>query len=777
MSYTTHWSPGTYPPANRSSKVDEYKSAKQGTVRVPDPYDWLERDTPETQNWVTEQEAYTRSFLDQNSQRGKLEDSIRASTDFERFGHPSLKADNRWYWSYNSGLQAQSVYYRSKDATLPSFSNGETGAGGEVFFDPNVLSEDGTVSLATAAFSRDGKYFAYALSRSGSDFTTIYVRPTSAPLTRADDGGALNDEIRFVKFSGIVWTKDGKGFFYQRYPDRASHGEATSDKAGTETEGDRDAMLYYHRVGTAQSEDVLVMRDAEHPTYMWHASVSEVDGRWLYLYTSKDTSRKNLLWVADLSTQEIGANMKWTKLIDDFDADYGIIGNDGSKLYLQTNADGALRYKIISVDLDKFSAAGEGAKISSLAHDLVPEDPEAKLDDATIVGGSRLVLTYQRNVKDELYVHSLTTGKRLTRLAEDHVGALGVSGRREQPWFFVSLTGFTNPGVVQRYSFSSPPADGKDLWLKETELKEESEKGTLETWRATRVAGLAGTDGFVAEQVWYESKDGTKVPMFIVRHESTPLDGSAPVLQYGYGGFTISLTPFFSPSMLTFLAAYGAILAVPNIRGGGEFGEEWHLAGTRERKVNCFDDFIAASEWLVANKYTSRGRIVLNGGSNGGLLVAACINRAPQGLIGAGIAEVGVLDLLKFADFTIGRAWTSDYGDPHEAADFDFIHPISPLHNVPTVDADGKEIVLPPTMLLTADHDDRVVPLHSFKHAATLQHVKKDNPNPLLIRIEKKAGHGAGKSTEQRIKEAADKWGFVAQVLGLEWKAPKTKGA
>lgn len=271
-------------------------------------------------------------------------------------------------------------------------------------------------------------------------------------------------------------------------------------------------------------------------------------------------------------------------------------------------------------------------------------------------------------------------------------------------------------------------------------------------------------DEFSAEQVWYESKDGTKVPMFVVKHKSTKLDGTAPAIQYGYGGFSISLSPSFSPTILTFIKAYSAVYALPNIRGGGEFGEEWHLAGTRERKINVFDDFIAATEYLVKNKIAAPGKVAINGGSNGGLLVAACVNIAPEGTFGAGVAEVGVLDLLKFADFTIGKAWTSDYGNPHDSHDFDFIYPISPLHNVPT------DKSLPPLLLMTADHDDRVVPLHSFKHAATLQHTLAHNPHPLLIRIDKKAGHGAGKATEKRIQDAADKWGFVAQSLGLEWQ-------
>ncbi|KAI0318097.1 prolyl oligopeptidase [Amylostereum chailletii] len=752
MSYS-HWKPKQYPSARRSDHIDVYESESKGKVSVHDQYQWLEQNTDETDQWTTAQADYTRSFLEANPDLSKLEEEIRQSTNYERFGPPSLKKDGRWYWSYNSGLQPQAVYLRSADSKLPAFPREDKSSplGGDVFFDPNVLSEDGTVSLSTAAFSRDGKWFAYALSRSGSDFTTIYIRSTEHPLTSLENDQKLTDEIRFVKFSSINWTEDSKGFFYQRFPDRASHGSAAEDKAGTETDGDRDAMLFYHTVGTPQSEDILVMKNAEEPEWMWSADVTEDGGKYVALYISRDTARKNLLWIADLTKEAIGPNLNWIKIVDEFESRYDVIGNDGSKIYIRTNAD-APRYKVISVDLDEYVNASQKGKvhIKDLAKDLIPEDEEALLEDVALIGKDRLVVTYQHNVKHELYIHALATGQRLTRLAADHVGTLGAYGRRDQNWFFISQTGFTNPGTVARYEFSE--ASG-------------SERGTWSIWRETFVNGLAGTGGFIAEQIWYESKDGTKIPMFIVRHADTKLDGTAPAVQYGYGGFSISINPFYSPSLLTFLKAYGGILAVPNIRGGGEFGEDWHLAGTKERKANCFDDFIAASEWLVQNKYAAKGKIIINGGSNGGLLVAACVNRAPEGLIGAAIAEVGVLDLLKFADFTIGRAWTSDYGDPHKAHDFDFIYPISPLHNIP------KDKVLPPTILLTADHDDRVVPLHSFKHAATLQHLKADNPHPLLIRVQKKAGHGAGQATEQRIKSSADKLGFVAQCLGLEWKA------
>ncbi|KZT12672.1 uncharacterized protein LAESUDRAFT_718954 [Laetiporus sulphureus 93-53] len=738
----TQWIPSRYPPARRSDHVDVYKSEAKGEVRVHDPYQWLEQNSEETEQWVNAQEAFTWAYLDQNPERQTLEDAIRKNEKFAKFSAPSFKYDKRWYWTYNSGLQGHAVIYRSKDSNLPDVTT-EQGPGGHVFFDPNLLSADGTTALSASSFSRSGELWAYGISRSGSDFFTVYIRPTSAPFASRDntdtrpshDDGRLPEEIRFVKFSAITWTADSKGFFYQRFPARESHGSAESDLAGTETDSDKNAMLYYHRIGTPQSEDVLIQKDASNPEWMWHAEVTELDGRYMILTISQDTSRKNLLWIADLEKDAIDQNMRWDKLVNEYEADYQYIANDGSKFYLMTNK-GAPQYKLVSIDL-----ADPPEK--RVFKDVIPEDKDAHLEGVHAINENSLIVTYKRNVKDEIYVYDMS-GKRLTRVAADFVGSARVTGRRDQSWFFASLTGFTTPGIVARYNFSE---------------KEEAKRWSI--YRTTQVTGL-NSDDFIADQVWYESKDGTKVPMFIVRHKDTKLDGTAPALQYGYGGFSIPVSPFWSSSILTYLQMYGSILAVPNIRGGSEFGEEWHLAGTRERKANCFDDFIAASEYLVEKKFATRGKIALSGASNGGLLVAACVNRAPEGLLGAGIAEVGVLDLLKFADFTIGRAWTSDYGDPHNPHDFDFIYPISPLHNVPT------DKVLPATILLTADHDDRVVPLHSFKHAATLQHLLPNNPNPLLVRIDKKSGHGAGKSTDKRIIEAADKLGFVAQSMGLE---------
>ncbi|KAL1747799.1 prolyl oligopeptidase [Schizophyllum fasciatum] len=729
-----------YPHARRSDHVDVYKSAARGDVRVPDPYHWLEAHSPETDAWTTEQAAFARAYLDKNPDRDALQAAFTESYNYAKFSAPfrfTHTPQGRWYWWYNSGLQAQSVLYRSQDGTLPDFSSDKEP--GEVFFDPNLLSDDGTVAIATYKASKCEKYFAYALSYSGSDSSVIYIRPTDMPLAQtgdkrpSHDDGRLPDELRFVKFSSITWTHDSRGFFYQRYPDASKL--ATSAEDAIATQADKDAMIYYHRVGTDQSADILVHKDGEHPEWMFGTAVSSRDGRYLMMSTSKDTTRNNLLWIADLEKNEIGPQMNWIKLVDEFDGEFGYLGNDGTMFYFMTNRNAPLE-KVVSVDIAPV-AAGATPEFT----DVIPHG-YAQLSDATLVG-DHFVVVYTRDVKDELYVYS-KAGTRLTRLAPDFVGAAGVVGHRDERAFFVEMTGFNTPKTVARYDFG------------------EAEEGAR--WRVVRTTAVRGVDPaeFEARQVWYESKDGTRVPMFVVRHKDTPLDGTAAAIQYGYGGFSISINPFFSPMMMAFCQRYNAILAVPNIRGGGEFGEEWHLAGTRERKVNVFDDFIAATEYLVKNKYAAPGKVAINGGSNGGLLVAACANRAPEGTFGAAVAEVGVLDLLKFADFTIGRAWCGDYGDPHDPADFDFIYPLSPLHNVPT------DRVLPPTILLTADHDDRVVPMHSFKHAATLQHLHPANPHPLLLRVDKKSGHGAGKSTEKRIQEAADKWGFVAQAMGLE---------
>ncbi|EIN10182.1 hypothetical protein PUNSTDRAFT_142274 [Punctularia strigosozonata HHB-11173 SS5] len=728
-STTTALWPRPYPPARRSDHVDVYDSAKDG-----------KHDGPETEAWTTVQERFTREFLDAIPERKILEDKIRENINYAKFSSPSLKNDGRWYWYYNSGLQAQYTLYRSRDSTLPDFTKNPE-ADAEVFFDANLLAEDGTASLGSTSFAPSGEHWAYSVSRSGSDSVTIYVRPTSSPYTSGShDDGRLADELKYIKFSSITWDLKSEGFFYQRFPQRDTLELARVDKIGAESEKDEYAMLYYHRLGTSQSDDLLILKDDKNPQYRWSAHIAEIDRRYLVVAVSADTSQKNLLWICDLANNEIGPDMKWHKVVDKFHALYTVIAIEGTKLYTHTNKD-ADQFKLITIDL---------ADESWTETDLIPEDKGACLEQVVAVSKDRLAVVYKRDVKDEVYVYELSSGKQLARVASDFVGTMSISGDRRHPWFFVNMTGFTTPAIIGQYDFTVEEKEGR--------------------WAVRRQADVRGLrpEDFVAEQRWYASKDGTKVPMFIVRHKATKVDGTAPAIQYGYGGFGISVNPFWSPALLTVIERYGGVLAVANIRGGGEFGEAWHLAGTKERKHNCFDDFIAATEFLVENKYAAPGKVAINGGSNGGLLVAASAFRAPEGTFGAVVSEVGVHDMLKFSQFTIGHAWRSDYGDPQKPEDFDFIKPISPLHNVST------DKTLPPTILLTADHDDRVVPLHSFKLAATLQHLHPQSKHPLLIRIQKKAGHGAGKSTEQAIKEAADKWGFVVQTMGL---VPKSEPA
>ncbi|KAG8895004.1 hypothetical protein FRB99_000820, partial [Tulasnella sp. 403] len=608
-----------------------------------------------------------------------------------------------------------------------------------IFFDPNLLSEDGTSSLATTAISKCGKFFAYGVSKSGTDSFNIYVRETCSPFNQETAGkykgnfeeepGRLSDIIRFVKFSTIVWKHDSSGFFYQRFPEPQQESDTPDGKksTGIETGKDRDAAVYFHRLNTDQSEDVLVFKDPENPEHLFGVSITEFDGRWLELYTSRDTSHKNKLWLADLHADKIGPNLRWYKVINDFDAEYSIEANDDRKFYVVTNKD-APRKKVVTFELPEYGELQNGTK-SIEFKEFIPEDKDgAVLDAFSAANGQAFIVQYSKNVHDEVWIVG-HDGSLKERLDPDFLGSMSVSCKRRDDFFFVTMSGFTNPSMVKQYKFPEANSD-------------ETKGGTYTLWRKTYLSDLVPED-FSAEQVWYKSSDGISIPMFIVRHKNTPINGTAPAIQYGYGGFSYTITPFFSPSMLTFIKAYRGILAVPGIRGGAEFGEEWHLAGIREKRVQVYDDFIWATKYLEDNGYAGKGKVAINGGSNGGTLVAACVNRAPEGTFGAAVADVGVMDLLKFHRYTIGSAWISDYGNPDNPHDFDFIRDYSPLHNVPT------DRVLPPVMLLTGDHDDRVVPHHSFKHIATLQHIGSQNPHPLLLRVDLKSGHGAGKSTKQ----------------------------
>ncbi|KAA1076251.1 hypothetical protein PGT21_036362 [Puccinia graminis f. sp. tritici] len=756
------WDPKAtpYPPVRRDPDSSEvFQSKQNGSVTVPDPYSWLHeppKQSKDTQQFVTSQQALTKDYLSKYPHRDSLHAAVTKTWDYARFSCPSLKPDGHYYFSFNSGLQAQSIIYRVKkgqeEDALKRATDPKQPAG-ELFLDPNLFSIDGTTALSFSATSESGIYMAYGVSRSGSDSQTIYVRRTDSPHTksaadggkRGEDPGRMEDTVEKVKFSSLSWMKDDSGFFYSRFPDEQAKAEKPSGSgadvqgeveidAGTDTKADLNHMLYFHKLGEPQSKDLLIVEDPANPSYMWGAEVSD-DAKYLILTTSKDTGRSNRLWVADLTSQPLSSEMKWQKIVNEFGNEYIFAANDGSLLYFMTNKDAPKR-KVVTYDLSK---PEEGFK------DLIPEDPQAVLEGYYPTNKEFTVLSYSRDVKDELYLHEIKSGKRIKRIGGDLIGTIGgLSGRRKHDEFFFQISSFLSPGTVYRYRF------------------DRQEDQELVEFRKTLIPGFNSND-FVSKQVFYESKDGTKVPMFIVHKKDFQQDGTAPALQYGYGGFSISISPYFSPSFMSFVAHYGGVLAVPNIRGGGEYGEDWHLAGCFEKKQNVFDDFQYATKYLVANQYAAPDKVTIMGGSNGGLLVAACVNQAPE-LFGAALAEVGVLDMLRFHRFTIGRAWIADYGDPEDPEAFDYLIKYSPLHNV------NPAAEYPALMLLTADHDDRVVPLHSFKYAAAVQHALPTNKQPCLLRLDLKAGHGAGKSTEMKINSVVDQLSFVALSLGLEWK-------
>lgn len=705
-----------YPTPKRDESImDIYHAARS----IPDPYRVLEDpDHHETKAFVQEQNAVFQEFLRDSKFKSKLKDRLTEMFNYERFGCP-FKRGNSYYYFHNSGLQPQSVLLRksSLDDTP------------EVFFDPNKLSEDGTVSLNTYSFSHTGKFFAYALSSSGSDWVRIFVKETAKP----DAGDIEKTPLEWAKFTGIAWTHDDAGFFYNLYPKPTN---LSTENAGRETDKSKNQMAMYHRIGTPQSEDILCFKDPEHPERMFGSTVSD-DGNYLILSISESCDPKNLLYVCDLKTQYasiIDAPPIYTKVVDEWKAEFSYLTNNGPVFYFETTLD-APRKKIIKFDLTN-------PELGFI--DVVPQSSDV-LSISTVVADNKLILVYLQDVKHVIKLFDLESGKPLAPLELPlPTGSIikSMTGRREDQEAFYSFGSYLSPGMIYRYNFNTM-----------------SQSVFLET----QVKGYDSTK-FQTEQIFYNSKDGTKIPMFIVSKKNCVRDGSNPTLLYAYGGFNISILPSFSVSWLTFVEKFNGVVAVANIRGGSEYGEEWYKAGRLQNKQNCFDDFQYAAKHLSAHGYTSPEKLAISGASNGGLLVAACVNQAPE-LFGCGIADVGVHDLLRFKHFTIGAAWTSDYGDPEASVEeFENALKLSPLHNVRT---DGT--VYPAVLLTTAERDDRVVPLHSLKLIATLQHHLRDNPNPIMSRIETKAGHGAGKSMQQIIEEASDKYAFLGTILNAEW--------
>ncbi len=681
-----------YPQTKTVEQVDDFHGTK-----VEDPYRWLEDDvrtSKDVADWVEAENKLTFDFLKSIPQRETIQKRMTELWNYEKIGAPS-KQGGSFYFTRNDGLQNQNVLFRQD--TLESEA--------QVLLDPNSWSKDGTIALSGSAFSDDGRYVAYGVQDAGSDWNTWKIM-------EIESGKVLDDELKWVKFSGAEWTPDSQGFFYARYPQPEA--DAAFQSLNT------NMKVYYHRVGTPQSSDVLVYERPDHPDWGFQLSVSE-DGHYLIITVWVGTDDRYRIVVKDL-TEPYGLPYE---LIDNFEHEYSFVGNDDHTLYFKTNVDAPLR-RVIAVDLKK--PARENWK------EIIPQTENA-LDGVGIVG-NMFVCNYLKDAKTQVRLHQMD-GTFVREVAFPGIGtASGFEGRRKDTETFYSFSGFALPTTTFRYNMIT----GESKLFRKADVK-------------------FNPDDYETSQSFYTSKDGTKVPMFLCHKKGLKLDGTNPTLLYGYGGFNISITPSFSVSRLTWMEM-GGVLAVANLRGGGEYGEPWHKAGTKQNKQNVFDDFIAAAEWLIANKYTSPKKLAIQGGSNGGLLVGACMTQRPD-LYGACLPAVGVMDMLRFHKFTAGRFWTDDYGSAAVAEEFPALQKYSPYHNLKS----GTQY--PATLITTADTDDRVVPGHSFKFAAQLQACQSGTA-PTLIRIETRAGHGAGKPTAKIIEEASDQWAFLVKTLGME---------
>jgi prolyl oligopeptidase len=677
-----------YPKARKAGVTDDY----HGT-RVDDPYRWLEDpDSPETRKWVEAENAVTFAYLDAIPARKALRERLSRVWDYEKFGVPNRER-GRYFYSHNSGLQNQAVIF-----TTPSLD-----AEAKVLLDPNTLSAAGTVALSGLEPSPDGSRIAYGLASAGSDWQEWKVRDV-------DNGRDLSDHINWVKFSGVSWTHDGRGFYYGRYPE---------PKPGESLKGaNYYQKLYLHKLGTPQADDRLIYERPDRKEWQFHGAVTD-DGRYLVITVSKGTDDKYRILYQELSAE----GSKPVELIDNFDHEYTFIDNDGPIFWFKTDLD-APRGRVVAIDTRNPERRVE----------VIPEAIET-LVDADVVG-DLFFARYLKDARTHVKVFGLN-GKFVREVEFPGLGtATGFSGKRTDKETFYSFTTFTAPASVYRYDVAT---------------------GHSTLFRKPALA--FDPADFETTQVFYTSKDGTKVPMFLSHKKGLKRDGSNPTHLYGYGGYNIPLTPSFRPEDVVWMER-GGVYAVANLRGGGEYGEPWHKAGTKDRKQNVFDDFIAAAEWLIREKYTSTPRLAISGRSNGGLLVGACLTQRPE-LFGATLPGVGVLDMLRFHKFTIGWAWVDDYGSADDPGQFQALYAYSPLHNIKP----GTKY--PPTLITTADHDDRVVPAHSFKFAAALQAAQAGDA-PILIRIETAAGHGAGKPTAKLIDEAADRWAFLVRALNLE---------
>jgi prolyl oligopeptidase len=691
--------PLVYPATKKIDQTDDYHGTK-----VADPYRWLEEpDSQETKAWVAAQNDLTFRYLSQIPSRERIRQRLAQLWNYERYGQPHKKG-GRFFYSRNDGLQNQSaVFVADKLDAQP-----------RLLFDPNTLAADGSIALKNWTVSDDGKLMAYGLAGAGSDWEEWGVM-------EVDTGRVLPDKLKWVKFSRVSWTHEpkkgdkatgaGTGFFYSRY-DEPRPGEQYTGQ-------NYYHKLYYHRLGQPQSADTLIYERKDQKEWGFDGEVTE-DGRYLIISVWRSTEPKNLLLFKDLES----ASSPVVELISEFEADYTFLGNDGPVFWLATDLDAPLK-RVIAIDTTRPERANW--------KEIIAESRDT-LRSASVVG-DHFIATYLKDAASAVKVFDLA-GRHVRDVELPGLGSAGgFGGRRDDSETFYTFTSYTHPGSVYRYDVKT----GQALVFREPAVA--FDPGRYET-----------------KQVYCTSKDGTRVPMMIVRRKGLVLDGRNPTILFGYGGFNNALTPSFAVSTIAWLEM-GGVYAVPNLRGGGEYGREWHEAGMLGRKQNVFDDFLAAAEWLIANKYTSREKLAIRGGSNGGLLVGAAMTQRPD-LFAAAVPAVGVMDMLRFHKFTIGWAWVSEYGSADDPAQFKTLLAYSPLHNLKA----GTKY--PATLVTTGDHDDRVVPGHSLKFAAALQ-AAHGGEAPVLVRIETRAGHGSATPTTKLIDQAADVLAFLTAALKI----------